>query len=66
MATASYSSFAVVFMLVSVASSLAVFYLAPDYGLLGVCYVLVATEVVLFCFARRGFHRLELRMARAD
>lgn len=66
MATASYSSFAVVFMLVSVASSLAVFYLAPDYGLLGVCYVLVATEGVLFCFAKRGFHRLERRMARAD
>ncbi|AKS09580.1 lipopolysaccharide biosynthesis protein [Pseudomonas trivialis] len=66
MATASYSSFAVVFMLVSIASILAVFYLAQDYGLLGVCYVLVATEVVLFCFAKRGFHRLELRMARAD
>ena len=66
MATASYSSFAVVFMLVSIASTLAVFCLAQDYGLLGVCYVLVATEVVLFCFAKRGFHRLELRMARAD
>ncbi|MBC3302937.1 hypothetical protein H0Z09_17540 [Pseudomonas sp. SWRI18] len=66
MATASYSSFAVVFMLVSLASMLAVFCLAQDYGLLGVCYVLVATEVVLFGFAKRGFHRLELRMARAD
>lgn len=66
MATASYASFAVVFMLVSIASSLAVFCLAQDYGLLGVCYVLVATEVVLFGFAKRGFHRLEVRMARAD
>jgi O-antigen/teichoic acid export membrane protein len=66
MATASYSSFAVVFMLVSMASVLAVFCLAQDFGLLGVCYVLVATEVVLFCFAKRGFYRLELRMARVN
>jgi hypothetical protein len=56
----------VVFMLVSMASVLAVFCLAQDFGLLGVCYVLVATEVVLFCFAKRGFYRLELRMARVN
>jgi hypothetical protein len=49
MATASYTSFAVVFMLVSMASLLAVFFLAKTLGLLGVCYVLVATEV--FCSA---------------
>lgn len=66
MATASYSRFALVFMLVSIASVLAVFGLAQPFGLLGVCYVLVATEVVLFCFARHGFHRLEVRMARVD
>lgn len=66
MATASYSSFAVVFMLVSIASILAVLCLAQDYGLLGVCYVLVATEMVLFCFAKHGFSRLELRMARVN
>jgi len=26
----------------------------------------VATEVVLFCFAKRGFFRLEQRMARVN
>ncbi|MFP7633461.1 lipopolysaccharide biosynthesis protein [Pseudomonas veronii] len=66
MATASYSAFAVVFMLVSMVSVLAVFCLAQDFGLLGVCYVLVATEGVLFCFAKRGFYRLEQRMARVN
>jgi len=66
MATASYGSFARVFMLVSMASALAVVCLAQTFGLLGVCYVLVATEVVLFCFAKRGFHRLDRRMARVD
>jgi len=66
MATTSYSSFAVEFMLVSIASAFAVFCLAGTYGLLGVCYVLAATEVVLFFFARRGFNQLELRMARVN
>lgn len=66
MATASYSRFAVVFMLVSLASVFAVFCLAGSFGLLGVCYVLFATEVVLFYFARRGFNQLESRMARVN